>query len=116
MRGDFAVRWACVDTSERLRDELQASRWDLILCDCAMPRLDSLGSLETVRALEHDLPHIVVSGALREEELYIVMRVYGREELERMLTEVGFSDLEAFGGFDGHPKEPDDRLVLVASK
>jgi SAM-dependent methyltransferase len=51
---------------------------------------------------------------LRGEELYIVMRVYGREELERMLTDAGFRDLEAFGGFDGHPKEPDDRLVLVA--
>jgi SAM-dependent methyltransferase len=53
---------------------------------------------------------------LRDDELYIVMRVYERDELERMLAEAGFREIEAFGGFDGHPKRPDDRLVLVASK
>lgn len=53
---------------------------------------------------------------LRGEELYIVMRVYEREELERMLADVGFRDIECFGSFDGRPKTPDDRLVLVAAK
>jgi SAM-dependent methyltransferase len=53
---------------------------------------------------------------LRDEELYIVMRVYERDDLARMLGEVGFRDIACFGGFDGSPKTPDDRLVLVASK
>lgn len=53
---------------------------------------------------------------LRDEELTIVMRVYERADLERMLGEAGFRDIEGYGGFDGHPKEPDDRLVLVASR
>lgn len=53
---------------------------------------------------------------LRDDELYIVMRLYSREELEQMLGAAGFRDVEAYGGFDGHPKRPDDRLVLVASK
>ena len=78
-RCGFAVRWACVDTAERLRHELQASPWDLILCDCAMPRLDTLGALETVRALELDLPLIVVSGALREEDAVGALRAGARD-------------------------------------
>jgi len=53
---------------------------------------------------------------LGDEELYIVMRVYERDDLVRMLGDVGFREIACFGGFDGRPKTPDDRLVLVASK
>jgi SAM-dependent methyltransferase len=53
---------------------------------------------------------------LGDEQLYIVMRVYERDDLVRMLDEVGFRDIACFGGFDGRPKTPDDRLVLVAAK
>ena len=31
-----------------------------------------------------------------------------------MFVEVGFSDVSAYGDFTGKPKEPADRLVLVA--
>jgi len=78
-RGGFTVRWACVDTAEDMRRELLASSWDLVLCDCAMPRLDSLGALAAVRALELDLPLIVVSGALREEDAVGALRAGARD-------------------------------------
>lgn len=43
------------------------------------------------------------------------IRMYEQEELERMLREVGFSDVQAYGDFTGAPKRPEDRLVLVAT-
>ena len=42
------------------------------------------------------------------------IRMYEREDLERMFVEVGFTDISAYGDFTGKPKEPADRLVLVA--
>jgi SAM-dependent methyltransferase len=42
------------------------------------------------------------------------IRMYEREELEGMFAQAGFSDVSAYGDFAGKPKEPADRLVLVA--
>jgi SAM-dependent methyltransferase len=42
------------------------------------------------------------------------IRMYEQEALERMFAQVGFKDICAYGDFAGKPKEPADRLVLVA--
>ncbi|MDO8186223.1 class I SAM-dependent methyltransferase [Conexibacter sp. JD483] len=42
-------------------------------------------------------------------------RYYTAEELQAMVEQAGFSEVARYGGFDGHPKQPDDRLVLVAT-
>ncbi|MDC0672085.1 sensor histidine kinase [Nannocystis radixulma] len=78
-RGEFTVRWACVDTPEGMDHELKESPWDVILCDCAMPRFDCLGALAAVRASGLDLPMIVVSGALREEDAVEALRAGARD-------------------------------------
>nr|WP_263429765.1 ATP-binding protein [Nannocystis pusilla] len=78
-RGEFAVRWACVDTPEGMDHELKAGPWDVVLCDCAMPRFDCLAALAAVRAAGLDLPMIVVSGALREEDAVEALRAGARD-------------------------------------
>ncbi len=42
------------------------------------------------------------------------IRMYEQAVLERMFADVGFTDVCAYGDFTGKPKEPADRLVLVA--
>lgn len=42
------------------------------------------------------------------------IRMYEKEDLGRMLEAAGFSDVSMYGDFTGKPKEPADRLVLVA--
>jgi len=42
------------------------------------------------------------------------IRMYEKEDLVRMLEESGFTDVSAYGDFTGKPKQPADRLVLVA--
>lgn len=42
------------------------------------------------------------------------IRMYEQEDLVRMFEQVGFTDVSAYGDFTGKPKEPADRLVLVA--
>lgn len=43
------------------------------------------------------------------------IRMYEAEDLERMVREAGFRDVERYGDFAGAPKRAEDRLVLVAT-
>ncbi|HYC70097.1 MAG TPA: response regulator [Opitutaceae bacterium] len=60
----FEVR--CVDTQDGLQEELPRLAPDIVLCDHASARWDSLAVLEQVRAFEPNMPFVVVSGALNE--------------------------------------------------
>jgi SAM-dependent methyltransferase len=42
------------------------------------------------------------------------IRMYETEDLVQMFEQAGFGDVSAYGDFTGKPKEPADRLVLVA--
>lgn len=42
------------------------------------------------------------------------IRMYEKEDLVQMFEEAGFTDVSTYGDFTGKPKEPADRLVLVA--
>ena len=50
----------------------------------------------------------------REQTLDVDTRLYEAGELAAMVEAAGFRDVARYGGFDGHPKQPTDRLVLVA--
>ena len=43
------------------------------------------------------------------------IRMYEAEDLERMVLDAGFHDVERYGDLTGAPKRPEDRLVLVAT-
>jgi SAM-dependent methyltransferase len=43
------------------------------------------------------------------------IRMYEAEDLERMVLEAGFHDVERYGDLAGAPKRPEDRLVLIAT-
>jgi len=48
------------------------------------------------------------------QTLDVDTRLYEAGELARMVEAAGFRDVARYGGFDAHPKQPADRLVLVA--
>lgn len=55
-----------VDTQEELEEELARLAPDVVLCDHASARWDSLAVLDQVRAFEPNMPFVVVSGALND--------------------------------------------------
>jgi len=71
------------------------------------------GVTETLRC-DPDTHVLHIRYALGEHELEVETRLYWAEELERMVAAAGFAETRRYGGFDGRPKQPDDRLVLVA--
>lgn len=46
----------------------------------------------------------------------IEIRMYEREDLQRMVAEAGFRDVLLYGGYDRHEKRPEDRAVVVATR
>jgi signal transduction histidine kinase len=62
--GATAVR---VETPEQLQDALVATHWSAVIADHRLPRLDSLQALRIVRAVQPDLPFLVVSDMSGEE-------------------------------------------------
>jgi len=48
------------------------------------------------------------------QTLDVDTRLYEAGELAAMVEAAGFREVARYGGFDAHPKQPTDRLVLVA--
>lgn len=71
-RGGFEIRWRRVDTAADLDDALREPRWDVVLCDSAMPHLSVPDVVLRVSRHAPAVPIVLVSGR-------------GAEELERML-------------------------------
>jgi len=51
---------------------------------------------------------------LEDDVVHSRIRMYEQKRLVEMLEAAGFGDISAYGDFSGKPKEPADRLVLVA--
>jgi PAS domain S-box-containing protein len=66
-RGGFEPAFERVDSAASLNSALEKQDWDVILSDDAMPQFSSLQALELLKEKGHDIPFIVVSGAIGEE-------------------------------------------------
>jgi len=71
--GGLAVGVTRIQTETELRDAL-ARPWDVVISDFRLPRFDGLAALRIVRAVDADVPFILVSGAIGEEVAVEVMR------------------------------------------
>ncbi|HKY02205.1 MAG TPA: GGDEF domain-containing response regulator [Burkholderiales bacterium] len=57
-----------VDNAEDMRAALSNRRWDLVISDHQMPSFDSLAALETLKASGLDIPFIIYSGELGQQQ------------------------------------------------
>ena len=67
-KGGISAFFKRVCTADDMRQEIDDSRWDLILCDCHMPRFSAEAALRMWREKGEDVPFIILSGAIGEEE------------------------------------------------
>jgi signal transduction histidine kinase len=63
-----------VDNAAQMKAALTEHRWDVVLCDYAMPRFDALSALAIMKSTELDLPFIIVSGTMGEDTAVRAMR------------------------------------------
>jgi hypothetical protein len=64
--------------------------------------------------LDPDTRILHVRYSAEGRSLDVDTRYFEGDELQAMVERAGFRDVARYGGFDGHPKQPEDRLVLVA--
>ena len=72
-RQGFVPEVQRVETEASLRTALERP-WDVVLADYSLPRLSAVRALAVVKESAPDLPLIVVSGSVGEEDLVAVMR------------------------------------------
>ncbi|MBX3196513.1 MAG: response regulator [Labilithrix sp.] len=63
-----------VETRAAAEKELRTGRWEVVLCDYALPTFDAPSALALVHELDLDIPFIVVSGTVGESAAVDVMR------------------------------------------
>jgi len=70
-----------VDSSDALDKALDDERWDVILCDYAMPQFTALDALSMVQKRGLDAPFIVISGTIGEDVAVETMRLGAHDYL-----------------------------------
>lgn len=66
-QGGFNVHGQRVDDEQTMREALQGSHWDLIICDYVMPGFSGLQALEILKEHGSDIPFLMISGKVGEE-------------------------------------------------
>jgi PAS domain S-box-containing protein len=80
-KGGYDAACERVDTAETMRAALERGPWDLILSDFKMPCFSGMAALEVLRASGLDLPFIIVSGTLAEEEAVATIKAGAHDYL-----------------------------------
>ncbi len=75
----FSVISRRVETELDLEDALAKENWDVIFSDCSLPAFSAQGTLKLVKKLHIDIPVIIISGTIGEENAIELMRGGARD-------------------------------------
>ncbi|MGL1863027.1 MAG: ATP-binding protein [Pseudodesulfovibrio sp.] len=73
-KGGYEPEWRVVETPQDLTKALDEEQWDIILSDFQMPAFDGREALRMVNEKGIDVPFIVISGVLVEENAVEVLK------------------------------------------
>ena len=73
-QGGYEPAHRCVQTAAALRAALAGEPWDVVLSDFRLPQFNGAEALRLVQEAGLDLPFIVVSGVIGEEQAVAVMK------------------------------------------
>lgn len=75
----LSVEHRRVDCEIDMRLALEETDWDVVLCDYGLPKFGPVGALNVIDESKLDVPLIVVSGQLREDQLVDLMHAGARD-------------------------------------
>jgi PAS domain S-box-containing protein len=73
-RGGFDVHYEHVETGDAMRTLLRNQNWDLVISDYSLPSFGAIQALTVLKESGQDLPFIVVSGTVGEENAVEALR------------------------------------------
>lgn len=97
-----------VDNLQGLKDTLSSGHWDAVICDHAMPGFSSHEALDLVKKANLNLPFIIYSGHLQEEQGLLAMSHGARDFVEKGKTErlISVIQRELQHGFNRRSQDP----------
>jgi two-component system nitrogen regulation response regulator NtrX len=84
--GDEGYAVQAVESGEACLQALEAKRYDLVLLDVWMPKMDGLETLSRVRTLDPELPVVVISGHGNIETAVRAVRMGAQDFVEKPLS------------------------------
>lgn len=72
--GGYEPAYERVETAEAMVAALERQTWDIVLSDHYLPSFNSMDALSILQGRDLDLPFIIVSGHIREEEAVAAMK------------------------------------------
>ena len=79
----YAPHFRRVASEAGLLDALADTTWDVILCDHKLPGFSAQGALRLIQERALDLPFIIVSGVIQEDEAIAAMRAGAHDYLSK---------------------------------
>ena len=75
----YDPQWERVDTSEGMTAALARQDWDVIISDHSMPVFSAPAALALLRTTGRDIPFIIVSGSIGEEQAVQAMKLGAKD-------------------------------------
>ena len=75
----FSVIFRRVETELEMKAALTTEAWDIILSDCSFPAFSGMAGLELVKILNLDIPVIIISGTIGEENAIDLMQAGAKD-------------------------------------
>ena len=73
-REGFAPDWKRVESAEEMRNALAERLWDVVVSDYSLPGFSAPEALALARTADPDMPFVVVSGTMGEQQVVEMMR------------------------------------------
>ncbi len=70
----YAPRFERVDIPSKLSQQLQHNTWDIIIAEHSIPRFSSMEAIKLIKAKDPDIPIIIISDSMNENEVVDTMR------------------------------------------
>ncbi len=120
-RNGFRPQSHRVQTGEAMREALLGTDFDVILSDYSMPRFTALDALRVLKETGRDIPFIVVSGSIGEDEAVEAMRAgardyFAKDRLVRLGAAVERELVEARARRERARGELDRELLALTSE
>jgi signal transduction histidine kinase/DNA-binding NarL/FixJ family response regulator len=120
-RNGFRPESVRVQTADTMRRALESADFDIILSDFSMPGFTALEALKVAQSTGRDIPFIVVSGSIGEDEAVEAMRAgardyFAKDRLVRLGAAVERELVEARARHERARTELDRSLLALTSE
>jgi PAS domain S-box-containing protein len=114
-RGCIIANCERVQTEQAMSEALDRQAWDIIIADYSLPHFSGMKALELAQRKDPDIPLILISGVLREEDAVEALRAGARDfvskdNLSRLCSAVQREVTEAEGRRERRRAEEERRI------